>query len=66
MLPELRRYAETLAARSNPSLIAVKQTMVATYRCGICAATECDNAKLRELLGGSANAAALAEFTGTG
>ena len=55
-----------LAARSIPSLIAVKQTMVAPYRDGIAAATDLENAQFQELLGGAANAAALAEFTGKG
>jgi enoyl-CoA hydratase/carnithine racemase len=66
LLPEARRHAEILAARSIPSLIAVKQTMAEPYRAGIAAATERENAHFQELLGGAANAAALAEFTGQG
>lgn len=63
LLPEARKHAETIASRSIPSLVAVKQTMVAPYRTGIDAATERENAHFVELLGGVANAAALAEFT---
>ncbi|GAB3225282.1 enoyl-CoA hydratase/isomerase family protein [Mycolicibacterium hippocampi] len=66
LLPEARRHAEILASRSIPSLVAVKQTMVAPYRPGIAAATDLENAQFMELLGGAANAAALAEFTGQG
>lgn len=66
LLPEARRHAEILASRSIPSLIAVKETLVEPYRPGIAAATERENAKFQELLGGAANAAALAEFTGKG
>ncbi len=66
LLPEARRHAGILASRSIPSLVAVKQTMVAPYRPGIAAATDLENAQFMELLGGAANAAALAEFTGQG
>ncbi|MGB2922936.1 MAG: enoyl-CoA hydratase-related protein [Mycobacterium sp.] len=66
LLPEARRHAEILASRSIPSLVAVKQTMVAPYRPGIAAATDLENAQFMELLGGATNAAALAEFTGQG
>lgn len=64
LMPEVRRHAEILASRSIPSLMAVKQTIVDPYRAGIAAATERENAHFMELLGGAANAAALAEFTG--
>ncbi|MGE2729144.1 enoyl-CoA hydratase/isomerase family protein [Mycolicibacterium vaccae] len=64
LLPEARRHAEVLAARSIPSLVAVKKAIVAPFRPGIAAATECENAAFSQLLGGAANAAALAEFTG--
>ncbi|MCH9640377.1 MAG: enoyl-CoA hydratase/isomerase family protein [Actinomycetia bacterium] len=64
LLPEARKHAEILASRSIPSLVAVKQTMVAPYRAGISEATERENAHFLELLGGAANAAALADFTG--
>src|SRR5690606_16174553 len=64
LLPEARRHAEILASRSIPSLIAVKKTIVEPYRAEIAAATQRENAHFQELLGGVANAAALAEFTG--
>ncbi|PQP51034.1 enoyl-CoA hydratase/isomerase family protein [Mycolicibacterium austroafricanum] len=64
LLPEARRHAEILASRSIPSLIAVKETIVEPYRAEIAAATQRENAHFQELLGGVANAAALAEFTG--
>ena len=64
LLLEARRHAEILASRSIPGLMAVKETVVAPYRAGIGAATQRENAYFSELLGGAANAAALAEFTG--
>jgi enoyl-CoA hydratase/carnithine racemase len=66
LLPEARRHAETLASRSIPSLVAVKRALAEPFRAGIAAATECENAHFQELLGGAANAAALAEFTAQG
>lgn len=63
LLAEARRHAEILAARSIPSLIAVKQSIVEPIRPDIAAATERENAHFAELLGGQANAAALADFT---
>jgi enoyl-CoA hydratase/carnithine racemase len=63
LLDEARRHAEILAARSIPSLIAVKQSIVEPIRPDIAAATERENAHFAELLGGQANAAALADFT---
>ncbi|WP_343576149.1 enoyl-CoA hydratase-related protein [Mycobacterium sp.] len=63
LLAEARRHAEILAARSIPSLIAVKQSMVKPTLPDIAAATECENAYFAELLGGQVNAAALADFT---
>jgi enoyl-CoA hydratase/carnithine racemase len=63
LLDEARKHAEILAARSIPSLIAVKQAIVEPIRPDIAAATERENAHFAELLGGQANAAALAEFT---
>ncbi len=62
LLPEARRHAEILAARSIPSLIAVKQSIVEPTLPDIAAATERENAHFAELLGGHANAAALADF----
>jgi enoyl-CoA hydratase/carnithine racemase len=63
LLDEARKHAEILAARSIPSLIAVKQSIVEPMRPDIAAATERENAHFAELLGGQANAAALADFT---
>jgi enoyl-CoA hydratase/carnithine racemase len=63
LLDEARKHAEILASRSIPSLIAVKQSIVEPIRPHIAAATERENAHFAELLGGQANAAALAEFT---
>jgi enoyl-CoA hydratase/carnithine racemase len=63
LLDEARQHAEILASRSIPSLIAVKQSIVEPIRPDIVAATERENAHFAELLGGQANAAALAEFT---
>ena len=62
LLGEARRHAEILASRSIPSLVAVKQAIVEPTRPGIAAATERENAYFAELLGGQANAAALADF----
>jgi enoyl-CoA hydratase/carnithine racemase len=63
LLTEARKHAEILASRSIPSLIAVKQSMVEPITPDIAAATERENAHFAELLGGQANAAALADFT---
>jgi enoyl-CoA hydratase/carnithine racemase len=63
LLAEARRHAEILASRPIPSLIAVKQSIVEPTRPDIVAATERENAHFAELLGGQANAAALADFT---
>jgi enoyl-CoA hydratase/carnithine racemase len=63
LLDEARKHAEILAARSIPSLIAVKQSIVEPIRPDIAAATERENAHFAELLGAQANAAALADFT---
>jgi enoyl-CoA hydratase/carnithine racemase len=64
LLAEARRHAEILAARSIPSLIAVKQSMVEPTLPDIAAATERENGHFAQLLGGQANADALADFTG--
>jgi len=63
LLPEARRYAEILASRPISSLMAVKHTMVDPVRPGIAAATARENAHFAELMGGQANAAALADFS---
>ena len=62
LLPEARRHAELLASRPISSLIAVKRTVTAPLRAGIDAARERENAAFAELLGGPANAEALAAF----
>ena len=66
LLPEARRHAEIIAAQSIPSLVAVKRTLTEPFRDGIEAATARENAQFEMLLGGAANAAALADFTGRG
>jgi enoyl-CoA hydratase/carnithine racemase len=63
LLPEARRHAEILASRPISSLMAVKHTMVDPVRPGIAAATARENAHFAELMGGQANAAALADFS---
>jgi enoyl-CoA hydratase/carnithine racemase len=62
LLAEVRRHAEVLASRPIPSLIAVKQTMVEPTRAEITAAAAREYAQFSELLGGAANADALAAF----
>jgi enoyl-CoA hydratase/carnithine racemase len=62
LLSETRRHAEVLASRPIPSLIAVKQTMVEPTRAEIAAAAAREYAQFAELLGGAANADALAAF----
>ncbi|OBJ85180.1 enoyl-CoA hydratase/isomerase family protein [Mycobacterium paragordonae] len=62
LLPEARRHADILAARPISSLMAVKHTMVEPIRPEIAAATARENAHFAELMGGQANAAALADF----
>ncbi|HXO45892.1 MAG TPA: enoyl-CoA hydratase-related protein, partial [Mycobacterium sp.] len=63
LIAEARRHPEILASRPIPSLIAVKQSIVEPTRPEIAAATDRENAHFAELLGGQANAAALADFT---
>jgi enoyl-CoA hydratase/carnithine racemase len=63
LLPDARRHAETLAFRPISSLMAVKHTMVEPIRPEIAAATARENAHFAELMGGQANADALANFT---
>ncbi|GFM20840.1 MULTISPECIES: enoyl-CoA hydratase/isomerase family protein [Mycobacteriaceae] len=66
LLTEARNHAEIIAAQSIPSLVAVKRTLTEPFRDGIEAATARENAQFEMLLGGAANAAALADFTGRG
>jgi enoyl-CoA hydratase/carnithine racemase len=63
LMSEASRHAEVLAARPIRSLIAVKKTIAEPSRQGIKAATERENAHFAELMGGAANADALAAFT---
>jgi enoyl-CoA hydratase/carnithine racemase len=64
LIAEARRHAEILASRPIPSLMAVKQTIAEPTRPEIAAATARENAHFAELMGGQANAQALADFTG--
>ncbi|BBY08809.1 enoyl-CoA hydratase/isomerase family protein [Mycobacterium noviomagense] len=59
-----RRHAEILASRPIASLMAVKHTIVEPIRPEIAAASARENAHFAKLMGGQANADALAEFTG--
>lgn len=62
LLPDARRYAEVLASRPIPSLMAVKHTIVEPTRGEIAAAAKREYAQFEVLLGGAANADALAAF----
>jgi enoyl-CoA hydratase/carnithine racemase len=62
LLPQVRKYAEILAARPISSLIAVKRTMVEPHRVAIAEARERENACFAELMGGPANLEALSAF----
>jgi enoyl-CoA hydratase/carnithine racemase len=62
LMADARRHAEILATRPISSLIAVKKTIAEPWKPGIRAATERENAHFAELMGGAANADALAEF----
>jgi enoyl-CoA hydratase/carnithine racemase len=64
LIADARRHAEILASRPISSLVAVKQTIVEPTRPEIAAATARENAEFEKLLGGQANAQALADFTG--
>jgi enoyl-CoA hydratase/carnithine racemase len=64
LLTDARCHAEVLAGRPISSLMAVKQTIAEPARPEIEAATARENAQFAQLLGGQANAAALADFTG--
>jgi len=65
LLGQARRHAEVLASRPLSSLMAVKRTMTAPLLAEIEAARTRENACFAELLGGAANADALADFTKT-
>jgi enoyl-CoA hydratase/carnithine racemase len=62
LIADARKHAEILASRPISSLIAVKQTMVEPTRTEIAAATARENAFFEKLMGGAANAEALADF----
>lgn len=62
LLAEAHRHAEVLAGRPISSLIAVKETMMAPRRPEIAAAAAREYAQFEVLLGGAANADALAAF----
>lgn len=62
LIAETRRHAEVLASRPIASLQAVKATMVAPIRAEIDAARARENQCFVELMGGQANADALADF----
>lgn len=62
LLPSARRYAEVLARRPIPSLIAVKRTITEPLQADIEAARERENAAFAELMGGPANLEALTAF----
>ncbi|MDT5002137.1 MAG: hypothetical protein QOK12_4242 [Mycobacterium sp.] len=62
LLSEARRHAEVLASQPISSLMAVKQTIVEPMRAGIAAGLEREYAQFAKLMGGAANADALAEF----
>jgi enoyl-CoA hydratase/carnithine racemase len=63
LIADARRHAEVLASRPISSLMAVKHTVVEPTRPEIVAATARENAHFAELMGGQANAQALADFT---
>ena len=62
LLAEARRHAEVLAAKPISSLVACKRVMVAPLREAIAAARERENQCFVDLMGGPANAEALAAF----
>ncbi|KKW64824.1 enoyl-CoA hydratase-related protein [Mycolicibacterium elephantis] len=64
LLPQARRHADILADKPISSLMAVKQTIVAPTRPEIAAATSREIEHFIVLMGGAANAEALADFTG--
>jgi enoyl-CoA hydratase/carnithine racemase len=66
LLAEAGRYAEVLASRPISSLMAVKKTMVEPTRSQITASLNFEYAQFAELMGGAANADALAAFNDRG
>lgn len=63
LMGEANRHAEVLASRSISSLMAVKSTIVEPTRAELAAALEREYAQFAVLMGGAANADALAEFS---
>lgn len=63
LMTETIRHAEVLAARPIPSLVAVKESIMAPVRAEIAAARSREDGYFAELMGAQANAEALAEFT---
>lgn len=62
LLDEAHRHAEVLAAKPISSLVACKRVMTAPLRAEIAAARERENQCFVDLMGGPANAEALAAF----
>ena len=62
LLPEARRYASVLAAKPISSLVHTKAAIVAPFREQLDAARARESASFAELMGGPANAEALAAF----
>ncbi|MBK6856231.1 MAG: enoyl-CoA hydratase/isomerase family protein [Microthrixaceae bacterium] len=62
LLAEARRHAEVLAAKPISSLVACKRVITAPVRAEIAAARERENQCFIDLMGGPANAEALAAF----
>jgi enoyl-CoA hydratase/carnithine racemase len=63
LMGEVTKHAEILASRSISSLMAVKSTLVEPTRDELAAALEREYAQFAVLMGGAANADALAEFS---
>jgi enoyl-CoA hydratase/carnithine racemase len=63
LISDARRHAEILASRPIPSLMAVKETIAEPTRSEVVAATARENSHFAALMGGQANAQALADFT---
>jgi enoyl-CoA hydratase/carnithine racemase len=62
LLPEAHRYASVLAAKPISSLVHTKAAIVAPFRAQLDAARERESASFAALMGGPANAEALAAF----
>ena len=62
LIAQARRHAEVLASKPISSLVACKRVITAPVRAEIAAARERENQCFIELMGGPANAEALAAF----